>query len=156
MASTDESGTPRNRRPWALLGWGVLAVVLAGWLTLVEILWLPLRIGGVLVPISVPAAVVGNLVLVAGAYRVSRSRVVAALPAVVWIALVLLASQQRPEGDLLIVGGGALGTVGLAFLLLGVVSAVLAVARVISGPRRRRRAPGEEQRPAGSGTGGAR
>lgn len=156
MAATDEAGTPTSRRPWVLVGWAVLAVVVACWLTLVEILWLPLRIGGVLVPISVPAAVVGNLLLVAGAYRVSRSRLVAALPAVVWIVLVLLASQQRPEGDLLIVGGGGLGTVSLAFLLLGVVAAVFAVARVISGPRRRRSRPAEERRPAGSGTGGAR
>lgn len=141
-----------------LLGWGVAAVVVAGWLTLVEIFWLPLRVGGVLVPVSVVAAVVGNLVLVEGAHRVSRSRVVAALPAVVWLVLALTASQQRAEGDVLIVGGGASGYVNLAFLLLGVVSGAFAAGRVVSGPRRRRLRPGapEEQRPAGSGSGGAR
>jgi hypothetical protein len=139
-----------SRRPWVLLGWAVLAVVVAVWLTLVEILWLPLRIGGVLVPVSVLAAVVGNLLLVGAAYRMSRSKIVAALPAVVWMALALLASQRRPEGDLLIVGGGALGWVNLAYLLFGVVAAAVAVGRVVSGGRRRRREP------AGSGTGGAR
>lgn len=139
-----------------LVGWSVAAVVVAGWLTVVEILWLPLRVGGVLVPVSVLAAVVGNLVLVDGVHRLSRSRVVAALPAVVWVVLALGASQQRPEGDLLIVGGGAAGWVNLAFLLLGVVSAAFAVGRVVS-PRRRRPPPAEErQRPAGSGSGGAR
>jgi hypothetical protein len=139
-----------NRRPWALLGWAVAAVVVAGWLTVVEIFWLPLRVGGVLLPVSVVAAVVGNLMLVGATYRVSRSRVVAALPAVVWLVLALLASQTRAEGDLLLVGDGALGWVNLAFLLFGLVAAAFAVGRVVSGPRRRRR------RPAGSGSGGAR
>ena len=148
-----------SRRAWSLLGWAVLAVVVACWLTLVEIFWLPLRIGAVLVPVSVVAAVAGNLMLVAGAHRVSRSRVVAVLPAVVWIVLVLLASQQRPEGDLLIIGGGAAGYVNLAFLGCGVVAAAFAVSRVVAGPRRRRRRPArvpQQQPPAGSGSGGAR
>jgi hypothetical protein len=150
-----------SRRPWVLLGWAVLAVVVACWLTLVEIFWLPLRIGGVLVPVSVVAAVAGNLMLVAGAFRVSRSRVVAVLPAAVWIVLVLLASQQRAEGDLLIIGGGAAGYVNLAFLGCGVVAAAFAVSRVVAGPRRRRprQVPQEaqpQQPPAGSGSGGAR
>ena len=145
-------------RPWALLGWAVLAVAVSCWLTLVEILWLPLRVGGVLVPVSVVAAVVGNLLLVGAAHRLSRSRLVAALPAVVWLVLVLLGSQRRPEGDLLIIGGGASGWVNLAFLLFGVVAAAFAVGRVVSGPRRRRQRPAAErdQRPAGSGSGGAR
>ena len=139
-----------SRRPWALLGWGVLGVVVACWLTVVEILWLPLRVGGVLVPVSVVAAVVGNLLLVHAAHRLSRSRVVGVLPAVVWLVLVLLASQERAEGDLLIVGGGSLGYVDLAFVLLGMVAAAVAIGRVVSGPLRRRRGP------AGSGSGGAR
>jgi hypothetical protein len=131
-----------SSRPWALLGWAVAGVVVSCWLTLVEILWLPLRLGGVLVPISVPAAVVGNLLLVWAVHRWSRSRAVAVLPAVVWLVLALAASQRRPEGDLLITGGGASGYVNLAFLLLGVVAAAFAVGRVLAGPRRRR-APAE-------------
>jgi hypothetical protein len=127
-----------SSRPWALLGWAVAAVVVACWLALVEILWLPLRVGGVLVPISVPAAVVGNLLLVRVAHRLSRSRVVAVLPAVVWVVLAVAASQPRPEGDLLLTGGGATGFVDMAFLLLGVVSAAAAVGRVLAGPKRRR------------------
>jgi hypothetical protein len=145
-----------SRRPWVLLGWAVAAVVVAGWLTVVEIFWLPLRVGGVLLPVSVVAAVVGNLLFVGVTYRVSRSRVVAALPAVVWLVLALLASQTRAEGDLLLVGGGALGWVNLAFLLFGLVAAAFAVSRVVSGPRRRRRRPPQDRRPAGSGSGGAR
>jgi hypothetical protein len=138
-----------SSRPWVVLGCAVAAVVVSCWLTLVEILWLPLRVGGVPVPVSVPAAVVGNLLLVAAAHRLSRSRAVAVLPAVVWLVLALFASQRRPEGDLLIIGSGALGYVNLAFLLAGVVAAAFAVGRVFTaGPRRRRRArPGREDQP---------
>jgi hypothetical protein len=146
-----------SRRSWVVLGWAVVAVAVACWLTLVEILWLPLRIGGVLVPVSVVAAVVGNLLLVDGAHRLSRSRAVAALPAVVWLVLALVASQQRAEGDLLITGGGASGYVNLAFLLFGVVAAAIALGRLVRAPRRRRPRPApDDQRPAGSGSGGAR
>ena len=34
-----------------LSGWAVLAVVVAAWLALVEVLWLPWRPGGVPVPV---------------------------------------------------------------------------------------------------------
>jgi hypothetical protein len=145
-------------RPWVLLGWGVLAVVVAGWLAVVEVFWVPLRIGPVLVPVSVLAAVVGNLLLVGQAHRLSRSRVVGVLPALVWLAVALAASMPRPEGDLLLTGGGATGVVNLAFLLLGVVAAAFAVGRVLTGPRRPRPGPGAgvSRERAGSGSGGAR
>jgi uncharacterized protein DUF6113 len=150
--------TPRRRRsrPWALLGWGVLAVVVAGWLALVEVFWLPLQIGPVLVPVSVAAAVVGNLLLVGQAHRLSGSRLVGALPAVVWLVVVLAASTRRPEGDLVVTGGGAGGVVNLGFLLLGVVAAAFAVGRVLTGLREPPRPGGDVSRPAGSGSGGAR
>jgi hypothetical protein len=120
----------------ALVGWGIAAVVVGTWLAVVEVFWLPLRVGGVLVPVSVVAAVVGNLLVVREAYRWSRSRVVAVLPALAWLAVALSATRRRPEGDLLIVGTGALGYVGLAFLLVGVVAAAFAVGRVLAAPRR--------------------
>ena len=128
-----------GRRVAALAGWSVLAVAVAAWLSIVEVLWLPLRVGGVLVPVSVAAALLGNPVLVFLAFRVSRSRAVAVLPAAVWVVVALAASSRRPEGDLLILGGGATGAVNLAFLLLGIVSAAFAVARVLG---RRRGAGG--------------
>jgi hypothetical protein len=134
------------RRAAALLGWGLAAVVVAGWLALVEVFWLPLRVGGVLVPVSVPAAVVGNLLLVRGAHRWSGSRLVAVLPAVVWLAVVLAASSRRPEGDLVITGGGLTGVVNTGFLLAGVIAAAFAVGRVVGVSRPR----------SGSGSGGAR
>jgi hypothetical protein len=134
------------------LGWAVLAVLVAGWLALVEVFWLPLRAGTVLLPVSVLAAAVGNPLLVGLAHRLSGSRLVAVLPALTWAVVAFAASTPRAEGDIVLVGGGALGVVGLVFLGLGVVSAAVAVGRVAAGARRGGRAVS----PPGSGSGGAR
>ncbi|MEI4270624.1 hypothetical protein TEK04_02710 [Klenkia sp. LSe6-5] len=127
------------------LGWGVLAAVVAAWLAVVEVLWLPLRVGPVPVPVSVLAAAAGNVLLVAWALRLSGSRVVAVLPVLVWVVVAVGASVRRPEGDLLITGATTASQwVGLGFLLVGVLFGSFSVGRVLSRPR------------AGSGTGGAR
>ncbi|MGY1813755.1 hypothetical protein [Blastococcus sp. SYSU D00820] len=123
---------------------GAGLVLAAGWLALVEVLWLPLRIGTVLVPVSVVAAAVGNLLLVTLTHRVTGSRLAAVLPALVWAAIAVLAAQRRPEGDLLLPGGGALGTLNLVFLLVGVLAAAVAVGRVLAAPPPRKPAPGQE------------
>jgi len=140
------------------VGWGLVTLVVAGWLALVEVFWLPLRVGGVLVPLSVLVAVVGNLMLPAAALRLSGSRLVAVLPAVAWLVVAVGAMIRRPEGDLVMTGGGAAGVVNLAFLMIGVLAAAFSVGRVLGGPRRAplsaRVAPAPD--PAGSGTGGAR
>jgi hypothetical protein len=139
-------------RALQLLGWAVAAVVVAAWLTLVEVFWLPWRVGGVPVPVSVLAAVVGNVLLVEGARRLSGSRLVAVLPAVVWLVIAVAATMRRPEGDLLLTGGDAVtSTINLGFLLLGVVAAAFAVGRALGTPVARISPPA-----AGSGSGGAR
>ena len=84
---------------------------------------------------------------------------VAVLPGVVWLVVVVAAMIRRPEGDLILTGGGATGVVNLAFLLLGVLAAAFAVGRALGGPAA---AGGQSGRrcgsvgPAGSGSGGAR
>jgi hypothetical protein len=113
----------------------LLVTVLAAWLALVEVFWLPLRLFGVPVPVSVLAAVVGNLLLVALAARWTGSRLAATLPAVVWLVVAVGASLRRPEGDLLLAGSGVLGFLSLAFLLAGVVAAAFAVGQVLAAPR---------------------
>jgi hypothetical protein len=122
-------------RAATLAGGAVLTVAVAGWLALVQVFWLPLRVGGVLVPLSVLAAAGGNHLLVTLTFRLTGSRVVAVLPALTWLAIALTASSRRPEGDLVAVGTGGLGVVTLAFLGLGVVGAALAVGRVVATPR---------------------
>src|SRR3712207_2538496 len=99
------------------LGWAVVAIVVGGWLALAEVFWLPLRIGGVLAPLSILVAVVGNLLLPGLLHRLSGSRLVAVLPAAVWVVVVLMAMSRRPEGDVVLAGTGALGTLNLVFLL---------------------------------------
>jgi hypothetical protein len=132
---------------------GLAVVVVAVWLALVEVFWLPLRIGGVLVPLSIAAAVVGNLLLPGWALRVSGSRLVAVLTGIAWLGVAVAGMIRRPEGDLIITGGGATGLVNLAFLLFGVLAAAFAVGRAMAGPR-----PdvSPDRDPAGSGSGGAR
>jgi hypothetical protein len=146
---------PGRRRGTPLL-WAVVFVVAAAWLAVVEVFWTPLRIGPVPVPLSVVAAIGGNVLLVTGAYRLSGSRVVAVLPAVVWLVVAAGAAIRRPEGDLVIVGGGAAGLANMAFLILGVLAAAFAVGRVLGAPRRIRRTDDEAPAPAGSGSGDAR
>ncbi|MGY1838937.1 MULTISPECIES: hypothetical protein [unclassified Modestobacter] len=136
-----------------LLGWAVVAVAVSGWLALVEVFWLPWRPGGIPVPISIVAAVVGNVLLGRAALELSGSRLVGVLPALAWLVVVLAASNPRPEGDLLLPGGDAVTTaVNLAFLLFGVISAAFAVGQALGSPPRPALSPGA----AGRRTGGAR
>jgi hypothetical protein len=118
------------------LGWSLTVVAVAAWLALVEVFWLPLRVGGVLVPVSVVVAVVGNLLLPAAALRWSGSRLVGVLPALTWLVVAVGAMVRRPEGDLVMTGGGATGVVNLVFLMVGVLAAAFSVGRVLAGPRR--------------------
>ena len=148
----------RPARAGALVGWVLAAVLAAAWLALVEVFWLPLRVAGFLLPLSIPAAVVGNLMLTDLYLRASGSRLVAALPAVTWLVVVVAAMGRRPEGDLVITGGGGTGVVNLAFLLTGVLAAAFAVGRMLGGgpPAPVRPEPEPAAAPAGSGNGGAR
>jgi hypothetical protein len=125
-------------------GWSLAAVLVSAWLAVVEVFWLPLRIGGVLVPLSVAGAVAGNLAIGAAARRLSGSGTAAVLAAGAWLVVVVAAMIPRSEGDLLIVGGGTTGVVNIVFLMAGVVSAAYATGRALARGR------------AGSGTGGAR
>ncbi|MGY1680870.1 hypothetical protein [Geodermatophilus sp. SYSU D01176] len=129
----------------------LLVTVLAAWLALVEVFWLPLRVFGVPLPVSVAAAVAGNLLLVALAARLTGSRPAAVLPALVWLVVAVGASLRRPEGDLLLVGSGVLGLLSLAFLIAGVVAAAFAVGKVLAAPR-----DGVRPVRTGGGSGGAR
>jgi hypothetical protein len=140
------------------VGGGVLVLAAAVWMALVEVFWLPLRVGGVLVPVSLAAAVVANLLLPRLALWLTGSRLVAVLTGVAWLVVVVASMIRRPEGDLLITGGGATGVVNLVFLLVGVLAAAFAVGRALGGPPRPPVSPDDVpvRRPAGSGSGGAR
>ena len=138
------------------VGGGVLVLVAAAWMALVEVFWLPLRVGGLLLPVSVVGAVVANLLMPRLALRLTGSKLVAGLTGVAWLVVVVAGMIRRPEGDLIITGGGATGVVNLAFLLCGVLAAAFAVGRALGGPRPRVRRDAAPAARAGSGSGGAR
>ena len=109
---------------------GLLVLVLAAVCAIVEVLYLPLRAGSVLLPLSIVAAVAGNVAFTRAMYEVVGSIWPALLPGAVWLAVIARSSIARPEGDLLISDGGsstALAMVNLAFLLLGALALAFAV-----------------------------
>lgn len=109
---------------------GLLVLALAAACAVLEVFYLPLRVGSVLLPVSVLAAVIGNLAFTRLMYVVSGSILAALLPTGAWLAVIGRAAISRPEGDLLITDGGASATsavVNLAFFVLGAVAGAYAV-----------------------------
>lgn len=102
----------------------VLAVLCALWGAFL----VPLRVLGVPVPAAVVLACAANVALGTAGARL-YGRLGAALPGVVWFAVVAVLQGRRPEGDLVVVGS----LTGLSLLLLGSVCAVVPVALAPAG-----------------------
>lgn len=101
---------------------GVAVLTATGALAaLLETLFVPLYAGTVVVPVAVVAAVVGNVVLP----RLSRSLVprtfAGAAPFAAWLVVVVgFGVFGRPEGDVILPGGGPGGVVFVTYgVLLG-------------------------------------
>ncbi len=112
------------------LAWTGLAVLcLAGGLSgLLECLLVPLYAGSVPLPVAVPAALLGNAVLPRLGRRLVPSTLGAALPLLVWLAVVVVFGVlTRPEGDV-ILPGGSLQWVTYAMVLGGVLVGTATVA----------------------------
>lgn len=133
---TPEPSRPDPLRRPARVGAGLLVVVAALELAVLQCFLLPLRIGGVPVPASIVLAVGGNIALTHLAYRLTRSRIAALLPMLTWLVVVVAFSVPRPEGDVIITGSGW----SIAFLGLGVSAAAYAVGRVLATAAQRQRA----------------
>ena len=87
------------------LGARVTLVVLvfdAVLLALVELLFLPLRLGGVPLPLTILLAAVTMPWLVRGAAGLGGPPAVAGAPLVVWVAAVLVFGVAGPGGDVLL------------------------------------------------------
>jgi len=82
----------------------------------------PLRVGGVPVPLGLPLALATVPLCRAGGAVLGR-RAGAVVPMVLWVAVALVLSAQRREGDLIVTGSA----LGLAFLTLGLLGAAFAV-----------------------------
>jgi hypothetical protein len=106
------------------------------------------------VPTGVGIASVGvaAVVLTLGPYahavgRALRSSPAAALPGLAWLVTTMILASQRAEGDLIVTGSAA----GLAYLLLGTVSAAVGIGTVGRGiARSDRRAAARAVSPNGS------
>jgi len=109
---------------------GLLVLVLAAVCAILEVFYLPLRAGSVPIPVSVAAAVAGNVAFTRAMYDIAGTVWPALLPGAVWFAVIARSAIARPEGDLLITDGGASTTSGLinvAFLLVGSLALAFAV-----------------------------
>jgi hypothetical protein len=107
---------------------GALIAVLAVALALVEAFLVPLRAGTVPLPVSVPLAMAGNILLAKLAARQTGSIAWGAAPPVLWLAVVVVLSLPRAEGDLIVPGT----LTGLVFLFAGAVAGAYGVASEVT------------------------
>ncbi|MEP6852506.1 MAG: hypothetical protein ABJA87_07610 [bacterium] len=118
-------------RPGRLLGAAavVLLCLLAVAAAVYEVLLVPLRIGTVLIPVSVLLAAGGNVALARSARAVADHVLAAAAPVAVWFLAVAVLAGSRPEGDVLLPGSGTLVYVFYAVVLAGLVAGVATIVR---------------------------
>ncbi|MGW1743713.1 hypothetical protein ACWCPQ_33515 [Nocardia sp. NPDC001965] len=103
-AAVDEGAPTRSRR--AALAAGVLGpllivvLIVDAVVTLIlEVLYLPLYIGGVAVPLAALVAAPVNVALVWAAATVTTRSTVLFLPIAAWLAAFLIAASRGPGGD---------------------------------------------------------
>jgi hypothetical protein len=110
----------------------VVLVAAAVQAAVVESFLVPLHAGRWPVPVAVLAAVAGNVVLARSIVRLTGYRRLAALPPVLWLAVVVVLAAPRPEGDLVVPGT----LTGLAFLFGGATAGAFGAATAIMPGRR--------------------
>jgi hypothetical protein len=97
------------------IGGATVGALLAFALALADAILGSWLIAGRHTPIGPVVAVLGNLAVVWFTHAVTRHRLLAALPGVVWFATTMILSQPRREGDLILLGNW----VGVWTLLAG-------------------------------------
>ncbi|HEX6968272.1 MAG TPA: hypothetical protein VF174_05605 [Micromonosporaceae bacterium] len=123
-------------RSLRLLG-AVVAVVAAADTAILELLLSTVRVGGRLVGVSAGLAVVANAVLAHFARRAVGSVWAVALPATVWLAVMMAAATRTTEGDLLLAGDNWVGPV---MIFAGSLTfAVVVIRMILSAPMDRSR-----------------
>jgi hypothetical protein len=107
---------------------GVLVLVAAVALAVLECFLVPLRIGTVPLPVCVPLAMVGNVVLARLAGELTGRPLLGVLPPVLWLAVVLMLAAPRAEGDMIVPGT----LTGLLFLFGGSVAGAYGAASTVT------------------------
>ncbi len=96
-----------------------------------DVLLIPLYLGSTPVPVAVVLGVAQNLLLPRFAYSLVRSVPAAALPVAAWLLPVLgLSLYSRPEGDVLVLGGGAQQWTLYGVVVLGLAAGFRSVVKV--------------------------
>jgi hypothetical protein len=122
--------TGEPSRPTALDWSGVAVLCLCAALAgVLELLLVPLYAGSVIVPISVLGAVGSNIALPRLARTLVDSTVASVVPFLAWLGVVIvLGMVPRPEGDVILPGGGgAVEWVGYGVLLGGALAGTVTV-----------------------------
>lgn len=130
---------------------GVLITVASVALAVVEAFLVPLRAGSVPLPLSVPLAVAGNILLARLAARRTGGILAVALQPAAWLVTVVVLSLPRAEGDVIVEGT----LTGLVFLFAGAVGGAYAVASELgrrAGPGANRRGSVGADEPRGPGS----
>lgn len=112
-----------DRGPVLTVASYALVLVLALELALWGAFLVPLRAFGLPLPLGPLLAIVANGGLGVAGSRILGRRLGAALPELLWLGVALTLGTQRPEGDVVIPGGG----MGVAYLVAGTVAAVIAI-----------------------------
>jgi Family of unknown function (DUF6113) len=140
------AGRPRAEPDRALVIIGmVLCCVAALLAALIEVLLVPLYVGRVLLPVTIVLALATNAALPLLARRLTGNTLAAAIPVALWVICVLLLGTSRPEGDVLLPGGGNVQLVSYGLIVAGALSGIATVA--LAGRRE-----SAQPSPSGSGT----
>jgi len=123
---------PRSVPRWLdltgrILGF-VIALLLAAVSAAYEAFLSPLSWGSTRLPVSLLAAVVGNIALVYFTYVVTGRRLATVGPALVWVVVMLVAASRSSEGDLVLTENN---WVGIGTMLVGSVAFAVAGYRLI-------------------------
>lgn len=123
-AAAEQRATP-TRLDWAGVGLYTAGAILAAAL---DVFLLPFYVGSVIAPVSIALAVVGNIVVPRLSRSLVNSTAGAAVPFAAWVlVVVVLALYPRPEGDVIVPGGGSVELVFWGTLIAGTVAGLVTV-----------------------------
>jgi hypothetical protein len=132
-----------RRLPSVIVVLGLILYGVVGALSAVyEILLIPFRVGGTLVPIAVVLAIASNIVLPRLSRNLTGGTVIGSLPPVIlWVVATAVLQSSQPEGDVLVPGGGNVQWVSYGVMLGGLFAGLLS-ALLAPGAPRSLRSPG--------------
>lgn len=113
-----------------MAGWvGVVLCCLAAMLAaLLEMFFVPVYAGTAVVPVAAACAVLGNIILPRLSHALVPRTLAALLPFLGWLAVVIVVGlMPRPEGDVVLPGGGAVQWNSYGLVLGGALAGAVTV-----------------------------